>query len=368
MDPAAGRPLRAAAKERPNSVSLQPNVLSVATGNIGDLLAAVPAMNALSRHFGAPLTLLAHPSAGSLLRGHPSVGHILNDDAARGERDIIADIRARGFTHAIVFWSTARNARIVHRAKIPTRVGPAGRLYSRFRYTMPLRMRADSGDTQTHAAENLMDNARALGASPQPTDYRIELALDAEDERRAEQALSAAGIREPFIAMHAVRELRPGVRWPVGRFAALGDALAERFGAPIVLVGSASERAVVSDIASAMRGTSANLAGSTDLRALAALFAKSVVVVGLDSGPAHIAAAAGAPTVAIFALRNDLPDRWRPLGAAVRVVGSSYACPRHCRKETCRDFKCYAALETDIVVAAAVEVSRASAAPQPAQR
>jgi ADP-heptose:LPS heptosyltransferase len=77
----------------------------------------------------------------------------------------------------------------------------------------------------------------------------------------------------------------------------------------------------------------------------------------------HIAAAVGAPTVGIFALRTDLPQRWRPLGPHVEVVGPDYPCPPFCRKETCRTFACYAALAPQRVVAAA----KAVLAPSPSE-
>ncbi|MBV8222328.1 MAG: glycosyltransferase family 9 protein, partial [Candidatus Eremiobacteraeota bacterium] len=95
------------------------------------------------------------------------------------------------------------------------------------------------------------------------------------------------------------------------------------------------------------------VAGQTTLRSLAAVLARADVVVALDSGPMHIAAAVGAPTVGIFALRTDLPMRWRPLGERVVVVEPTYPCPPWCRKETCKTFDCYRALDPSLIVAAA---------------
>jgi ADP-heptose:LPS heptosyltransferase len=72
----------------------------------------------------------------------------------------------------------------------------------------------------------------------------------------------------------------------------------------------------------------------------------------MDSGPMHVAAAVGAPTVGIFALQSDEPDRWAPLGARVASVRPSYPCPPGHRKETCPDFACVRALDEERILGA----------------
>jgi len=72
----------------------------------------------------------------------------------------------------------------------------------------------------------------------------------------------------------------------------------------------------------------------------------------MDSGPMHIAAAVGAPTVGIFALQSDEPDRWAPLGLRTALVRPTYPCPPGHRKETCPNFACVANLEIPLVLSA----------------
>jgi ADP-heptose:LPS heptosyltransferase len=351
-------------------------VLAVCTGGgIGDLLAATPAMSALARTFGAPLTVLASPYAAPIIEGHHAVADILTDDGRARAGEIVETVRRREFTHAVVFWSTARVASIVHRAGIPIRVGQARRLYS-WRYTTRVPVRTESGDVTSHWTDVQMDYARALGATPEPEDYRIAVRVRPEDDAEAAAVLARAGIEGGFIVLHAVRGLPlDGVRWPTQAFATIADALGEglvssmqrsaladlraplqgRPHMPIVLTGAASEADVVGAIGALMRSSHANVAGATSLRGLGALLARATLVVALDSGPAHIAAAVGTPTVAVFALKTDLPNRWRPLGPRVAVIEPSYPCPG-CRKETCKTFDCYAALDPASVVAAAQKV------------
>ncbi len=337
-------------------------VLAVCTGGgSGDLLAATPAMQALARHFGRKLVVLASPLAAPLLDGHPAVETTLVDDGREPVDAIAARLREFGFTHAVVFWSTARVAAIVARAGIPVRVGQSRRLYS-WRYTLRVPVRTERGDQTSHWTDVQMDYARALGAQPIDSDYRIVVPIDADDRAQASEVLRRAAPDGRFLVLHAARGMRlDTVRWPVETFAAIGDALADAFGVPVLLTGAADEAATIQRIGDAMHRPHAVIAGKTSLRSLAALLERAEVVVALDSGPMHIAAAVGAPTVGIFALRTDLPKRWRPLGDRVVIVEPSYACPRWCRKETCKTFDCCRALDPAAIVSAARDATRKTA-------
>ncbi len=328
-------------------------ILAACTGGgVGDLLAAMPAVQALSRHFQRKITVLTTPYAAPLIAGQPSVADVISDDG-RGSVGVLSErLRARDFSHAVVFWSNARVAAAVQQAGIPERVGQARRLYS-FRYTKQVTVRSELGDTDSHWTEIQMDYARALGVLPQADDFRVRLEPQGGDREQAEALIPGTAADRPYIVLHAVRGISTmSARWPRLTFARLADALAEEFSLPVLLSGSAADRAIVADIVSAMRGPGYNVAGRTTLGAFAALSAGARAVVALDSGPMHIAAATGASTVGIFALRTDHPKRWRPLGPLVYVVGPAYPCPRFCRKETCRTFACYSALSVETIVAA----------------
>ena len=142
-------------------------------------------------------------------------------------------------------------------------------------------------------------------------------------------------------------------RWPVEVFACWARALREELGARLVLTGGPDEVDLVGSVASLAGVPVLNLAGRTDLPTLAALARRCAVFVCPDSGPMHLAAVLGTPTVGIYALDEDFPDRWAPLGAPARIVRpSGRCCPPGCRKATCPDFHCYRAVPTEQVVQA----------------
>jgi ADP-heptose:LPS heptosyltransferase len=332
-------------------------VLAACTGGgVGDLLAALPAIAALARRFERPLDVLTTPYAAEIIAGQPAVGEILTDDESEPPAALARRLAHCRYSHAVVFWSNPRIARAVQQANIPVRVGQARRLYS-FRYTKRVGVRSETGDTTSHWTDIQMDYARALGAQPTAQDYRVPIVLTPRDLQEAEDLIARTAGAAPFIIFHAARGITAhAANWPSGRFALVADALARSLGANVLLSGSAKEARLVSQTAAGMREPAHNIAGQTTLRGFAALARRANAVVALDSGPMHIAAAVGAPTVGIFALRSDKPDRWRPLGPRVAVVGPSYPCPARCRKETCATFACYAALDAAAVVRAAHSV------------
>ena len=101
----------------------------------------------------------------------------------------------------------------------------------------------------------------------------------------------------------------PQRRWPAKQFAAVADALAAR-GLRVVLTGSAGELKLTRQVQQAMRHPALDLAGCTDLGAVAALLEGARLLVCNDTGVSHLAAALGTPSVVIST--GDNPGRWAP--------------------------------------------------------
>jgi ADP-heptose:LPS heptosyltransferase len=104
---------------------------------------------------------------------------------------------------------------------------------------------------------------------------------------------------------------RPEKRWPVECYAQLASHLKAR-GLDIVIIGGPQESAMARHIQKAVGGAR-DLTGRTDFAQLAVLGAKAALAVGNDTGPTHLLAAAGAPTIALFSDASD-PDLCAPRG------------------------------------------------------
>jgi ADP-heptose:LPS heptosyltransferase len=124
----------------------------------------------------------------------------------------------------------------------------------------------------------------------------------------------------------------PSRRWLPQRFAEVADRLADN-GLQVILTGSADECDIVQAVMRSMRTPAIDLAGKTDLGALAALIAQARMVVCNDTGISHVAAAVATPSV-IVCCGSD-PVRWAPLDSERHaVVGAPVAC-RPCMHFSC---------------------------------
>ena len=107
---------------------------------------------------------------------------------------------------------------------------------------------------------------------------------------------------------------RPGKRWPLERFIALGRQL----DLPVAVVGGSAERNLAARLCAEVPG-SLDLTGRTSFAALGALARHAGFAVGNDTGPTHMMAAAGCPTVSLFGAESD-PALCAPRGPCAAVL------------------------------------------------
>jgi ADP-heptose:LPS heptosyltransferase len=110
---------------------------------------------------------------------------------------------------------------------------------------------------------------------------------------------------------------RPEKRWPAARYAEIARHLQTQ-GVRPVLIGGAAERAVLDEIAAATPGA-LNLGAKTNFAEIAALARRAHFALGNDTGPMHLIAACGCPSVVLFSATSD-PARTAPTGAHVTVL------------------------------------------------
>ena len=326
-------------------------LLVAAGGGIGDTLLAGVVAHALHERF-EHVDALVLPAHRTIVEHDPAIErvHLLAAPVVNAE-----DVRRDGYAAAIVTWATFTTALVPALARIPVRVGQSRRLYSQL-FTDRVDVRSERGDRTTHWTQILLDYARAIGCDDpvaQPA-----FVPTAEDRAGAAALLAARGVAGSYAMLHPTRGLSAAhARWPVSGFVALVRALRERDCLPLLITGSAADAPIAEQIA---RETDAiAIAGATSIGVYAALAQRAWYVVAMDSGPMHVAAAVGAPTVGIFALQSDEPGRWAPIGPRTAVVRAVYPCPPGHRKETCPDFACVRHLDIAAIVRARDDVTAA---------
>lgn len=188
----------------------------------------------------------------------------------------------------------------------------------------------------------------ALGPSNLAAPDAFDLALSVEEGRTARAQLAGLG-KAPVLALSIGAKAdvkdwgRANWRALVSR---LGVVLPE-FG--LVFLGAAIEREDSAALAALWPGPAVNLCGEVSVRESAAVLARAEVFIGHDSGPMHLAAAAGTRCVAIFSSQN-LPGEWFPYGAKHKILYHEIEC-QGCRLLVCaaRNKACILSITVDEV-------------------
>lgn len=156
-----------------------------------------------------------------------------------------------------------------------------------------------------HAAKWLLRGLEPLGVvGARPW---VRMGLRPEDEAAAKDRVGDA----PYIALHPGSGSR-AKNWPSAAWCQLIDAL-KAAGHRVVVVGGEADAEVLAGMPSGIR-----VVVSAPLPEVAAILARASVFIGHDSGPGHLAAAVGTPSVLLFGPSD--PSMWAPLNPWVRVL------------------------------------------------
>jgi ADP-heptose:LPS heptosyltransferase len=162
-------------------------------------------------------------------------------------------------------------------------------------------------------ALRLLRRVEAFGQADLQEPRWYDLALSAEETSAATRLLADVSVATPFLAA-SVGTKTPLNDWGETNWRRLLDETSRAHpGLGLVLLGSADEAARSESLLGAWRGPSANLCGQTSPRVSAGILARAALFLGHDSGPMHLAAAAGTRCVVIYSARCP-PGQWFPLG------------------------------------------------------
>lgn len=322
------------------------------TDRLGDLILTAPALEAVKQHFPRTrVSLLASPVNAQLAAAIPAIDAVEVDSVeARhsGWRGVLALARRLRQLHVdVILFANAKHRLAIAAwlARIPVRIGSARRGYS-ILYTTAVK--ALPFEHETDAALRLLQPLGIQTGSALPPRWQV-----ADTDRSAvAEVLAARGVRptDALAVLHTTNSGNAMTGSPAW-YAGLGDALSAA-GYVVVLTGTERDRPITTAIANAMRHRAVDLSGALTVGQLAALLARSSVCIGNSTGPTHLAAALGTPTVGLYSplLKQQ---RWLPRGPAVRVlrpeVGMSCAT---CLGPRCVFFNCMDRIAPEQVVAA----------------
>jgi ADP-heptose:LPS heptosyltransferase len=358
-------------------------ILAVKLADLGDALLATPALRALRTTYpAARLDALVTPHTADLVRHSGLVDRVLT--FPKHDYDAPRDLlRPQHLRRLLGFYAMLRRERYDTVALFHHLSTGYGRLKWRLLATATGAARvaglapgpgygwlthpvADQGFGARHEVEYGLAIAEALGATT--ADRALALPPFPDEEERAARWLGPDTSR--YLVVHAGSGgYSRARRWDPGRFAVVASTLAQRFGLRIVIVGTHQDDgdAVAEDLAAMVPAAPSmlNLQGKTDLADLAAILRRCRLFLGADSGVMHLAAAAGAPVVAIFGPSNH--RAWAPWAPDHRVAivrlgipcsPCSYVGTGVGLREGCAARTCMAELATEQVLDAALALWR----------
>ena len=344
---------RTAAQEARKPLPATPRILLMRPDHLGDLVLATPVLHALKTHApNAHITMMVGPWSSEVVARHPDIDHLITFPFPGFQR-----APQKPWTPYILLLSAAQQLRhskydlvinlrpdfwwgaaLTYLARIPRRVGYAIQPSTPF---------------LTHALPFLspehwtVSNLRLISAGLEilgypaleepytPERYPLQFTPTAEEHTWVAERLSKEGIDAdtPVVVIHpgtaaAVKLWRPEA-W---------SHCANTLTTParplcIILTGSKSERPLLEEIA---RGIPSPVLLVTDatLGQLTALLARAQLVLGVDSGPPHLATSQGTPTVRIFGPTDPrLAGPWGP--AEQHLVVASTQCCSGCSTIPC---------------------------------
>jgi lipopolysaccharide heptosyltransferase I len=342
-------------------------ILIVRLSALGDVVRCLPALTALRNAFPqAHIGWIVERPYDELVEGHPDLDEVIvlprKEWARRAKNPIrlpalpfeisrfFRALKKKRYDVAIDFQGNLRSALVTRWSGAPRRIGlgaPSAKESAHVFYTEKFIPPAG-----VHRLTWNMLMLYALGIKDAAVEWHLP--ENAQEKSRAREFLSS--IRRtngPLVVIHpGTSKFGEFKRWPAERFAETARRLHDESGAAIVVTGGPGER----ELCEAVAGGAAEcavVAPPTSLKALAALIGEADLFVGADTGPMHIAAAAGVPVVAVFGPKD--PAFYGPYGEGHEVVTAEVSC-RPCGKRRCKNPMCVTEVTVESVVKSAKKI------------
>jgi ADP-heptose:LPS heptosyltransferase len=288
-------------------------ILVIKLSALGDFVLALAAMKKIREaHKKAHITLLTTPPYEGLAKASPYFNAVFTDGRPETFSQWTAlrkRLKAANYDRVYDLQTSAHSARLFHLLRPGPTAWSGIALGASLPHANSLR---DSMHTLERQADQLMyagiwpDAPTAPGTAPKPDIswvYRDQL---------AERPVSGGIKPRPYVMfVPGGSSHRPEKRWPVENYAELARILYAR-GYDIVIIGGVQETPLAHAI-QRVAPRARDLTGRTDFARIAVLGAKAALAIGNDTGPLHLAAAAGAPTVVLFSKASD-PTLTAPRG------------------------------------------------------
>jgi lipopolysaccharide heptosyltransferase II len=333
-------------------------ILIVNVNWVGDVLFSTPFIRAVrAANPDAHIACLLHPRCREMLEANPRLNELIiyDEEGAHrsllGKWSLIKELRKRKFDTVFLLHRSFTKALITYMSGIGERIG-----YPTKNRGGILTRVVEEPSEELHKVEYFLNIARASGIDVKESSY--EFFIRDEDRKFIKRLLARDGVGDnDLVIVLCPAGNWPPKRWPAENFARLGDELAEKHGAKIVLSAAGKDLKLIEEIKSVMAAPAVIASGKTDLKQLGALLERARLVVANDTGPMHMAVAVGTDTIALFG-----PTSARLTGphgnGRFRVISRNESCDVPCYDVTCTDNACMSAIRVEDVLGEAEKMLR----------
>lgn len=270
---------------------------------VGDTFFQFPAIRLIHEKYPqAQITCIAPPRCRELLLANPDISEVIEFDEKSTHRSwlkrlaFICDLRSRGpWDEGYLFHRSKTRAMILTLAGVKKRFG-----YGKGRSFWLTQACAEPA-VNLHHVDYFLELMRGCGYSiPQGMGYALPVSASAQEKANELLAQTEISGKNHFVCFHLGANWEPK-RWPPVCFAALADLIHDAWKIPVIVTGGVNDQILFERMQPFVRRARVfSLIGKTTLDSLAALYAQAAFVVSGDSGPMHVAASVGVPTVALF--------------------------------------------------------------------
>ena len=331
-------------------------ILVTRADRLGDLVLSTPVLEALRRQFPeAWIALLTFQENREAAEGNPFLNEVILYDKKGKEKGwwgqwrMARVLAAKHFDLVVHLHATRRMHLLTFLAGIPVRIG--WRRKSAWALTRVFDDVKKEG--LRHEALYNFDLLAPLGVKP-PEPVKAFFPLTEKSRRSLDELMLHHGISraKPWVVFNPSASC-PSKIWPAERFGELADRIARAYSVECIAIGTRADRPFVERMRRAAGTPVHDLSGRLSLGMLGVLFSQSVLLISNDSGPVHVANAAGTTVISIFGRKQPglSPKRWGPLDPLSRVVWRDVGCTE-CLAHNCEiHFLCLDAVSVEAVFA-----------------
>lgn len=344
-------------------------ILIFRTGNLGDILCAIPAMRSLRNNFAKSKIILMtaiNPKAlnlpADILKNTSLYDRLIMYESKDLKKiksilSLIHQIRNQRVDLLVYLSQSDASLFRLVRDMFFFRLAGCGRAYGfRLNKHRIFRIAQRYYRTFDREVERLMKIIFSLGISK--SNVSFDLPIDDLSKVKIDSLLS---IKENIRGVHRVA-ISPGSNmpvkcWPIENFIRLALDLTSKYNVFIIFLGDKKDNVLCQRITEEIKNNCLGLSGKTTIQEATEILRRCDFLISCDSGAVHLAASVGTPVIGIYTAR-DYPNCWYPWGDNHIVIRHDVKC-QICLKNECLTMECIKGISAEEVFEACNKMLKA---------